>query len=280
MKTDKHAAGIASPILPIPTDLVQQGRPSQKIACILFDIYGTLFISGSGDIGIARAQAEEHQDMAGLLKKFNLSDDPEQVKHRFFSEIERTHRQMQQNSVDYPEVKIDMIWKKVLTLETIETARKFAEAYEMMVNPVYPMPGLREVLRKLKEHGTAMGIISNAQFYTPMLFTGFLGSDPVDLGFRPDLLFYSYQLGYAKPSMYMFQKAADALRSAGIPESRVVYLGNDMLNDMLPAKKAGFQTALFAGDKRSLRLRKDDPRVSGMVPDMVVTDLIQILDYI
>lgn len=268
------------PVLPIPTDLLPQGHPTQKLRGFLFDVYGTLFISGSGDIGIAREQAEEHRDMAGLLQKFNITETPGQVKNRFFSEIEQTHEKMKQNGVDYPEVEIDTIWMDVLNITDIENARQFAEAYEMMVNPVYPMPHLREVLRRLKEGGAAMGIISNAQFYTPMLFTGFLGADPVELGFRPDLLFYSYRLGYAKPSMHMFRKAADALHSAGIPEGSVVYLGNDMLNDMLPAKRAGFQTALFAGDKRSLRLRKNDPRVKGLVPDMVVTELTQILDYI
>jgi len=53
-----------------------------------------------------------------------------------------------------------------------------------------------------------------------------------------------------------------------------------MLNDIYPAQKVGFQTALFAGDKRSLRLRNDDPRCKNLKPDLVITDLIQLLDHI
>ena len=54
-------------------------------------------------------------------------------------------------------------------------------------------------------------------------------------------------------------------------------MGNDMLNDILPARSVGFRTALFAGDKRSLRLRRDDPRCNNLKPDMILTDLIQLV---
>ena len=57
-------------------------------------------------------------------------------------------------------------------------------------------------------------------------------------------------------------------------------LGNDMLNDIYPARNVGFQTALFAGDKRSLRLRTEDPRCRDLTSDLVVTDLGQLIQLI
>ena len=66
------------------------------------------------------------------------------------------------------------------------------------------------------------------------------------------------------------------LKAKGIQPVSVLYLGNDMLNDIYPARTVGFQTALFAGDRRSLRLRKDDPRCAALSPDLVVTDLGQL----
>jgi putative hydrolase of the HAD superfamily len=53
-----------------------------------------------------------------------------------------------------------------------------------------------------------------------------------------------------------------------------------MLNDILPAQTTGFRTALFAGDKRSLRLRRDNPRCSNLKPDMVLTDLVQLVELL
>jgi putative hydrolase of the HAD superfamily len=66
----------------------------------------------------------------------------------------------------------------------------------------------------------------------------------------------------------------------GISRTSVLYVGNDMRNDILPATKTGFQTALFAGDRRSLRLREDDPQCKNVVPNLVITDLIQILEHV
>ena len=40
--------------------------------------------------------------------------------------------------------------------------------------------------------------------------------------------------------------------------------------------RAGLRTALFAGDARSLRLRRDDPRCAAVCPDLVLTGLSQL----
>ena len=125
-----------------------------------------------------------------------------------------------------------------------------------------------------------LGIISNAQFYTPFLFDLFLGVNPARLGFDPDLIFFSYQYGYAKPSRFLYDMAAERLYQHGIYADAVLYVGNDMLNDILPAKSVGFKTALFAGDARSLRLRNDDQICSHISADLVITDLIQLLDFL
>jgi putative hydrolase of the HAD superfamily len=46
-----------------------------------------------------------------------------------------------------------------------------------------------------------------------------------------------------------------------------------MLKDILPAQKAGFKTILFAGDRRSLRMRQTDEQCQGIVPDRIMTHL-------
>ena len=62
----------------------------------------------------------------------------------------------------------------------------------------------------------------------------------------------------------------------GIAAAETVFVGNDMLNDVMPASRAGFRTALFAGDQRSLRLRTGDARVAEVTPDLILTDLSQL----
>jgi putative hydrolase of the HAD superfamily len=70
--------------------------------------------------------------------------------------------------------------------------------------------------------------------------------------------------------------AAEKLHLKGIQPAAVLFVGNDMLNDIYPASAIGFQTALFAGDRRSLRLRTDDPRCADLSPELVLTDLGQL----
>jgi putative hydrolase of the HAD superfamily len=125
-----------------------------------------------------------------------------------------------------------------------------------------------------------MGIISNAQFYTPLLLRWFLKADPTDIGFVKDLLIYSFEIGRAKPSPSLFKIAASRLKKMGVFPESILYVGNDVRKDLLPAKQTGFQTALFAGDARSLRLGDDASAHRLASADLIITDLSQLLPYI
>ena len=268
------------PLSPLPTSLNPSKKLKEKIKCILFDVYGTLFISGSGDISIARQQSRLTQNLKNLLDRYQIKKKPQIVLDDFFSAIDIEHKRLKKKGVDFPEVKIDRIWMRVLEIEALDAVRAFAVEFELIVNPVYPMPNLEKVLSDCKKSKILMGIISNAQFFTPYLFTWFLYLSPEDLGFKSDLIFYSYKSGHAKPSPVMFEAAAKNLRNIDISAHSVLYIGNDMLNDIYPAKMVGFKTALFAGDARSLRLRKNHPRCQNLSADIVITDLVQILDFV
>lgn len=269
-----------TPVFPVPTSLTPSGKLEEKIEGILFDVYGTLFISRSGDIGMAKKNSPQMEKLEKLLQQFGIKKDSQFVLNRFYTAIENQHERLKKQGVDFPEVEIDQIWMRVLEIDDLETVREFAVTYELIANPVYPMPNLETMLSVCQDSNVVLGIISNAQFFTPYLFNWFLGSSPEDLGFHPDLILYSYKFGYAKPSIFMFQVAAEQLKHMDISVGSAIYIGNDMLNDMYPAKHVGFKTGLFAGDARSLRLRENDPVCKDLSVDLVITDLIQLLDYI
>ena len=267
-------------LTPLPTSLEPGGALKQKVTCLLFDIYGTLFISGSGDIGLADEKAPEIGNINDLLTKYTIRKSPQTLLNEFYHAIKTRHVELRNGGVDFPEVNIDRIWMQVLSNDDTNLVRQFAVEFELIVNPVYPMPNLARMLSACRHRNILMGIISNAQFYTPYLFKWFLDSDLKNLGFDPGLIFYSYRFGVAKPSAALFKIAAEKLKVKGIQPSSVLYLGNDMLNDIYPAKATGFQTALFAGDKRSLRLRAGDSRCKKLTPDLVITDLVQLIRHI
>jgi len=265
---------LCAPMLPRPTDIAARLSQLDGIRAVLFDVYGTLFVSGSGDIGVARAQSDARaleEALASSGFSGNLCEAGARGTTLMMQEIEAVHARRRREGIEYPEVDIREIWRNVLSaLEADEvlhgakdddSVMRLAVEYECRVNPVWPMPDLAGTLSELKKKVLLLGIVSNAQFYTPLLFRAFLGGLPEETGFAPELCVWSYGAREAKPATRLFQCALGVLeRRHSLEPHHILYVGNDRLNDIQPAAEAGCRTALFAGDKRSLRLRENDSR--------------------
>lgn len=273
-------ASYLHPLTPIPTDVGPKGRLQLPIKCLLCDIYGTLFISGSGDIGIVNQQGQQTALIDLLLARYGQNITAPSLLERMKDLIRGEHEHLRGQGIAHPEVVIENIWHQLLPDIDQEKLLHFAVEFEMIYNPVWPMPGVKQLLSTCRKNDIRLGIVSNAQFYTPYLFSWLLDLDAEKLGFDPDLTIYSFQYGKAKPSADLFEIIRRRLEKAGISSTDVAYIGNDMRNDIVPAHIAGFQTILFAGDKRSLRLRKEDPKCSAITPDMMVIQLDQLASYL
>ena len=280
---------------PLPTDTAARLDKLPGVKAVLFDVYGTLFASGSGDVGTAAA-TDTAEALTRAMEAAHLKGDLEKAgelgKNLLKEEVLEWHAASQAAGIDCPEVDIVKIWKKVIgrlrkdgilnpSQLDIEPTRHLALEYECLVNPVWPMPDCLETIRDLKERGLVLGIVSNAQFYTPLLFSAFFEQELEDIGFDSDCCIWSYKELKAKPSADLFPKAEKYLkRNHGIKLNETVYVGNDMLNDIYCAGRAGCKTVLFAGDRRSLRLRENDERCMDVKPDAVITSLSQLAELI
>ena len=248
--------------------------PERPYKAVLFDVYGTLFSSAAGDIALA---AQSSGDTADGPDKVAAFYDPglcgEELRNFFIAKVKEIHSQMRQRT-EWPEVQADRIWEEFLQAHSLPgSGQELALRYELAVNPVFPMPHAKQTISALRESGCVLGIISNAQFYTPLLFETFFDGRPEEIGFDSDLIFYSFEHGEAKPSPRLFDAAASRLKKRGISPEDCAFVGNDMLSDIYGAVKAGFQGILFAGDSRSLRLRETDGRVKDLSPHRVIRSL-------
>ena len=267
------------PLAPLPTAVKAGGRLKRPVRAVLFDVYGTLLVSRAGDIATAGRPMPGPGGQTDLIARLGLDMAPEQLHADIRARIGQVHHARRAEGVDVPEVEIDRIWMDILATADRGRARQAALIYELGANPVWPMPHARQVLDVCRRSGLVLGIVSNAQFYTPLVLERLLGASLDALGFAPALRFYSYQLGRAKPSPALFEAARAAMAQMAIDPAATLYVGNDMGNDVWAAHRAGLQTALFAGDARSLRLRAGDPRCAGLTPDLVLTDLAQLEDH-
>jgi putative hydrolase of the HAD superfamily len=277
----------SEPLQPLETGERPRWTRLSEIEAVMFDIYGTLLISGSGDVGGGDSHSRA-MALAAALQTVGVSfrGSPEAALEVWDAEIEQRHREARLAGVDFPEVDILEVWHDALagfaargwtSASDIDVAALAVE-FEVRTNPVWPMPGMMRTLEALRAGGKTLGAISNAQFFTPEIFPALVGQTLDELGFARDLQFYSYQYGQAKPGVALYRLAVDALERRGVRPERVLYVGNDIRNDIAPAARCGFRTALFAGDLRSLRRRPDDPQCVGAVADVVVTQLCDLLD--
>jgi len=269
------------PVRPLPPpDLPEPfsslaGRPlPRRPRALILDVYGTLVSSGAGEVGTAAETAESGPDagpaaLAEVLKEFGIREGPSRFEERLLEEIRAEHRAARETGVPWPEVDGAALLARLTGLSLPE-ARLLGAAREAVLNPAAPMPGAAELLDSARSSGLALGLVSNAQYYTEPALEAAFGRSLDSLGFEPDLRVWSWRLGRAKPDPELFRILARALASRRISPDEAVYVGNDLLNDMAPARAAGFRTALFAGDARSLRLRAGDDRVEGVLPDTVL----------
>lgn len=287
---------LCTPLQPMPTAIEPQLGPLAGIRAVLFDIYGTLLISASGDIGLGGDRARALR-LGEILDAAELDPNAVTEAHsvtgthgaqhqldlgaHLDEAIQAHHARARTNGIRYPEVDILRIWETLLAgvgfQPTPQQLQRIAVEYECRVNSVWTMPGLADLLATLRQRGLVMGIVSNAQFYTPLILEALLGDTPEALGLAPALSAWSYALGEAKPSTGPYEVALNGLaREHGLRPDQVLYVGNDRRNDIWPASRLGMHTALFAGDMRSLRLREQDRALDGVSPDRVLTELAQI----
>lgn len=281
---------LSAPMQPEPTGMDPSTGDSGTVKAVLFDIYGTLLCSGSGDIGhhcaVDSLQAM-HEALSSVCDGPVSAETAEDASARYRAEIQADHAAARENGVQFPEVDILSVWERILRgVHAFEVARDrsrvemAAVIYECMTNPVWPMPGMQQTLEQLSRVPLRLGIVSNAQFYTPLVLEAFTGQALESLGFSPELCAWSYELREAKPSTALFAGPLRVLEAEGIHPRDTLYVGNDMLNDVWTASEAGCRTVLFAGDRRSLRLREAESRCKLLKPDFVVTALDQVVDML
>ena len=288
---------------PLDTPLRSVALPG--IRAVLWDIYGTLLGCALGDLEASLQDPQRQTQAAALLiERFSLQGPLRQLnghapleialRDRYLALIDQSHRQSRAAGVEYPEVIIQDIWLTIVEdcrrqgwtspneESPYHTACRWAYFFEAAFNKTYLYPGAAECLDHLHRASLVQGIISNAQFYTPIRLRHFLrrqlARDQFQLEdiFIEPLVLFSYELGFSKPNPIAFCRCLDRLKQQGIPPEQTLYVGNDMLNDIYAAQQHNLRTALFVGDRGQAKLRPDEPRCRNIEPDIIIADLDQL----
>ena len=223
------------------------------IKAVLLDIYGTLLISEAGDIGLTSLNTKD-SDPALIFTENKATEHPYSQIHSILHDLIRKNHKLQiqkDQTIRYPEIDIISIWQQLyefieLRDYTIEDLVQTSLHFEMQTNKICLMPETVTFLKELKKAGIPIGIVSNAQFYTPLFLEYLLGGSLKSLGIDKSLSSWSYRLNRGKPDLAIFTSPISNLKNQyGINENETLYIGNDMLNDVYTAASCGLKTALF-----------------------------------
>ena len=281
--------------------LVPVEYPSNKYKCsniqaIVCDVYGTLVNYWTDEFIDPQQKQDvlyrsfltvaEYFNMTTSLCSANPADPPEKTLNDFYHGlISLRHEQAAERGAVFPEIVIEEIWEVIISIlkrhgyipefSSGETLRDFSRRvawfynYHALGRGFYP--GVVDALTILRKKNMIVGLLSNAQFYTPVDMTFFLRDqsrgkyDDIHELFDVDLTFFSYEYQVAKPHQLLFRKLFDALYEFQILPEQTVYIGNDLAVDIAPAQNAGMKTALFTGDSKSTFLHD---LAGTVVPDI------------
>jgi len=272
------------------------------VRAVIFDVYGTMvnyWRPGFEERGSREALLlEAFSGVAGrfgmgeTLAAMNPAETPAETLCGFYNGLLAVNRQKSAGGGDAPpEVRVEEIWSVIALIlkrngydaeavapwrgDPAGFARCLAYTYNFLSMGRELYPGVSDALKKLKDGNIALGILSDAQFYTPIDLTLMLrdqsGGRIVDYSelFDTDLTFLSCEYGFVKPSVTLYRRLFDALYEYHIVPNQTVVVGNDLAADIAPAAALGMRTALFCGDGATVFGRDAG---GGAVPDIVFYD--------
>ncbi|MBI2437728.1 MAG: HAD family hydrolase [Lentisphaerae bacterium] len=250
-----------------PARLRPRSQALEQVRVVLCDVYGTMLDSAADPLRnspgrTVRRRMKSVLAQAGLTPRCPRA--PALILNVWQQRLQQAQRLSRARGIEYPEVDIRRVWGKALRLGVqkgwikgridARVIARIALEFEGVQNPVALMPGVKAALEQLRRRGIRLGIVSNAQFYTPWILQVLLGKSLSKAGFDRQLCVWSYRLGRAKPSEYLLKLALKRIRQKyGLTPRQVLVIGNAWHNDIAPAQRCGCRTALMAASARAFR---------------------------
>lgn len=274
-----------------------------KVRAVMWNVYGTLLAVPGGELWTEHPQ--EFVMTAALdkvIKEFKLWNSMSRkpgapsmhLKEAYTKNIETLR--LTTGGDKFPEIAFERAWEDVfkklrdytfdvLTYGSLnELARKVAYFFQASIQGAGAYPGAAETLKMLAGGGRPQGLLADGQSFTVAQLGRCLKHQDPDLDLNvvlpPALRVISSEKKARKPSDTLFKAAVQALAAKGIAPEQALHVGSSLSRDIGPAKKHGFRTALFAGDKASLSATPEQLKDPAFRPDVMLTELSQVLDVV
>jgi FMN phosphatase YigB (HAD superfamily) len=277
-----------------------------EIRAVTWNIYGTLLAISGGEIYFEHPQKfvmdvaldktiQEFKMWGSMSRK---PGQPAEYLGKIYGNVLAEHKMASVAGEKLPEIASDRIWeaivKKLLQKEykfdagffgsLNELSRKLAYFFHASLQGTEGYPGLAEALAHVAESGIQQGLLADAQCFTLVQLQRALTrqAKPATLNvlIDPALHALSFEQKTRKPSKRLFRHIITLLAARGIGAEKVLHVGSRIAQDVVPAKKLGMRTALFAGDRSSLQATPVQLKDPASRPDVLLTRLDQIAEVV
>jgi FMN phosphatase YigB (HAD superfamily) len=293
---------------------VEADRPKAKphlarlpqVRAVLWNVYGTLLRIAGGELWFEHPQdfvmnvaldktIQEYKMWSSMSRK---PGQPADYLKQLYASVLLEQRAVPGGTEKYPEVGSDRVWEALIKKlfqkdykfdagffgSLNEFSRKVAYFFHASLQATAAYSGAAEALRHVAKKGLKQGLLADGQCFTRVqLQRGLAGQDKeclLDKLLDKDSTVLSHEIRGRKPSERLFRQVLTALNQQGIAPNQILHVGSSIPRDLVPARRLGMRTALFAGDKTSLQATAEQLKESTGRPDVLLTELKQIAEVI
>lgn len=292
---------------PKPAKATAYLKPLGGIRLVTWSIYGTLLRIADGELLFDHPQKLRMQiALEKTVEEFNMWNSMyrkpgapwEYMYEQYGKQIEKQKMAGGGRKGDLPEINAAEIWNALIGQlrqkdytydestygDWDEFALKVAYFFHRNLQAVEAAKNCARALSELSGRGVPQGLLTDAQPFTLLQLLRALKDvdklPPFGELFDSRFVVQSDREGVRKPSPSLFRKLVSAAEEAGIEPNQILHVTNRIEGDLAVAKENGFRTALYAGDKDSLKATSAQVKDPKQRPDRLLTDLIQVLDIL
>jgi FMN phosphatase YigB (HAD superfamily) len=277
-----------------------------QVRVVLWNVYGTLLRIAGGELWFEHPQEfvmnvaldktiQEFKMWASMSRK---PGQPADYMKQLYSSVLIEHRAVPGGTEKHPEVPSDKVWEALIKKlfqkdykfdagffgSLNEFSRKVAYFFHASLQGTACYDGAAAAMKQVGENGLKQGLLADGQCFTRVqLQRGLAAQDRdvlLDKLLDKDLTALSYEIRGRKPSERLFRQVVNALNQQSIAPNQVLHVGTSVARDLLPARRLGMRTALFAGDRNSLQATAEQLKEQSSRPDVLLTELSQIADIL
>ena len=280
--------------------------PMPNVRAVVWNVYGTLLAISGGDLVFVHpSDFVMEVALNKTIQEFKLwpamarkPGQPADYLRQIYLNLLDEQRLVPGNLEKHPEVATDRLWESFIKMllqkdyafdaafygSLNEFSRKVAYFFHASLQGTECYHGAAVALRHVAQAGLVQGLLANGQCFTAaQLQRGLRMQDAtadLDHWVDPAMRFLSHEVRARKPSERLFRPCLAALAERGIAPDQVLHVGSRIRHDLVPARRFGMKTALFAGDNASLEARSQQLKDRSTRPDVLVTELAQIAEVV